>query len=488
MSTVLALDQGTTSSRALLFSREGRVERVAQAEFTQHYRKPGWVEHDPEELWESQLSTAREVLAEEADVACIGITNQRETTLVWDRITGEAIHPAVVWQSRQTASICDELRERGLTELVRQRTGLVIDAYFSGSKIRHILDAVPGAQARAERGELCFGTVDTWLIWKLTGGRVHATEPSNASRTMLYNIHKRDWDDELLRELDVPRAMLPEVLPSSGLFGMTDPAVLGRELPITGVAGDQQAALFGQGCHSHGEAKSTYGTGCFLLMNTGLEPKSSESGLLTTIAWQLGDEVSYALEGSVFVGGAVIQWLRDELGLISNAEESEAIAASVDDTNGVYLVPAFTGLGAPHWDSEARGLITGLTRGASRAHIVRAALESIAYQVHELVQCFREDAGGELSLLQVDGGASGNDFLMQFQADILGVPVSRPECLEVTAFGAAALAGLGAGLWSDAAELASVTVEAARFTPRLSEESRGSLLSGWSQAVKRASY
>lgn len=487
MSTVLALDQGTTSSRSLLFSREGVVKKLLQQEFTQHYRKPGWVEHDPEELWESQLATARGVLDGESDVACVGITNQRETTLVWERETGRAIHPAVVWQSRQSVSICEELRARGLTDLVRERTGLVIDAYFSGSKVRHILDAVPGAQARAEKGELCFGTVDSWLLWKLTGGRVHATEPSNASRTMLYDIHKGDWDEDLLRELNIPRAMLPEVLPSSGLFGVTDAEVLGRELPITGVAGDQQAALFGQGCHSKGQAKSTYGTGCFLLMNTGREAKSSESGLLTTIAWQLGDEVSYALEGSVFVGGAVIQWMRDELGLISDAAESEALAASVEDTNGVYLVPAFTGLGAPHWNSEARGVITGLTRGAGRAHIVRAGLESIAYQVHDLVQCFKQDAGGELSELQVDGGASGNDFLMQFQADVLGVPVLRPECLEVTAFGAAALAGLGAGVWTDEAELASVTAEAARFNPDMSEERRQELLSGWERAVTRAS-
>jgi len=486
MGTVLSLDQGTTSSRALLFSESGEVLRVAQQEFKQHYRQPGWVEHDPEELFESQLSSARSVLEEGGEVACVGITNQRETTLVWERETGRAIHPAVVWQSRQTADLCEDLRARGLSELVRSKTGLVIDAYFSGTKVRHILDAVDGAQERAEQGELCFGTVDSWLLWKLTGGRVHATEPSNASRTMLYDIHAGDWDDELLRELGVPRAMLPEVRPSSGLFGETDPEVLGRTLPITGIAGDQQAALFGQGCHSSGEAKSTYGTGCFLLMNTGTEAKTSENGLLTTIAWQLGDEVHYALEGSVFVGGAVIQWLRDELGLVSDAAESETLAAEVEDTAGVYIVPAFTGLGAPHWNAQARGLITGITRGAGRAHIVRAALESIAYQVRDLVECFAQDAGSAPSELQVDGGASANDLLMQFQADILGIPVVRPEILEVTAFGAAALAGLGAGVWQDAGELAGVVKEGARFVPEMGAERRAELCEAWQRAVEQA--
>ncbi len=486
MGSVLSLDQGTTSSRALLFSEAGEAQRVAQKEFQQHYRQPGWVEHDPEELWESQLASARSVLEGAGDVACVGITNQRETTLVWERETGRAIHPAVVWQSRQTAGICDDLRARGLADLVRAKTGLVIDAYFSGTKIRHILDAVEGAQERAERGELCFGTVDSWLVWKLTGGRAHVTEPSNASRTMLYDIHAGDWDEELCRELGIPRAMLPEVRPSSGSFGETDPEVLGRALPITGIAGDQQAALFGQGCHKAGEAKNTYGTGCFLLMNTGTEAKASENGLLTTIAWQLGDEVHYALEGSVFVGGAVIQWLRDELGLITDAGESEEIASSVEDTQGVYVVPAFTGLGAPHWKEEARGLITGLTRGAGRAHIVRAALESIAYQVGDLVECFAEDAGGAISSLQVDGGASANDFLMQFQADVLGAPVVRPSNLEVTAFGAALLAGLGAGVWQDAGELRGVIQEDARFEPLMSEERRSELCEGWRAAVRRA--
>jgi len=486
MGSVLSLDQGTTSSRALLFSASGEVQRVAQQEFKQHYRHPGWVEHDPEELWQSQLSSARAVLEGSEDVACVGITNQRETTLVWERETGEAIHPAVVWQSRQTADICDDLRERGLADLVRAKTGLVIDAYFSGTKLRHILDAVEGARARAEQGELCFGTVDSWLVYKLTGGRVHVTEPSNASRTMLYNIHEGAWDEELCAELGVPRAMLPEVRPSSGSFAETDPEVLGRSLPITGIAGDQQAALFGQGCHGAGDAKNTYGTGCFLLMNTGTEARASENGLLTTIAWQLGDEVHYALEGSVFVGGAVIQWLRDELGLITDATESEALARSVEDTQGVYIVPAFTGLGAPHWKEEARGLITGLTRGAGRAHIVRAALESIAYQVGDLVDCFAEDAGGAISSLQVDGGASANDFLMQFQADVLGAPVVRPSNLEVTAFGAALLAGLGAGVWQDAGELRGVIKEDARFEPLMSDERRAELCGGWRSAVQRA--
>ena len=486
MGSVLALDQGTTSSRALLFSETGEVLRVAQVEFQQHYRQPGWVEHDPEELWESQLASARSVLEGGGDVACVGITNQRETTLVWERETGQAIHPAVVWQSRQTAGICDDLRARGLEDLVRAKTGLVIDAYFSGTKVRHILDAVDGAQERAEHGELCFGTVDSWLVWKLTGGRVHATEPSNASRTMLYNIHERCWDEELLGELGIPRAMLPEVRPSSGLFGETDPDILGSALPITGIAGDQQAALFGQGCHSAGQAKNTYGTGCFLLLNTGTEARTSENGLLTTIAWQLGDEVHYALEGSVFVGGAVVQWLRDELGLVADAAESEALAKSVEDTAGVYIVPAFTGLGAPHWNAEARGIITGLTRGAGRAHIVRAALESIAYQVGDLVECFTEDAGSAPKELQVDGGASANDFLMQFQADVLGVPVVRPENLEVTAFGAALLAGLGAGVWQDAGELTGVVKEGARFDPDMGAERRAELCEGWQRAVARA--
>ena len=486
MGAVLSLDQGTTSSRALLFSAEGEVVRVAQQEFQQHYRQPGWVEHDPEELWQSQLSSARAALEGSEDVACVGITNQRETTLVWERDTGRAIHPAVVWQSRQTADLCEGLRERGLEETVRAKTGLVIDAYFSGTKARHILDAVDGAQERAERGELCFGTVDSWLVYKLTGGRVHATEPSNASRTMLYNIHAGDWDDELCAELGVPRAMLPEVLPSSGSFGETDAEVLGRALPITGIAGDQQAALFGQGCHSKGQAKNTYGTGCFLLMNTGTEARTSENGLLTTIAWQLGDEVHYALEGSVFVGGAVIQWLRDELGLIQDAAESEALAASVEDTQGVYIVPAFTGLGAPHWREDVRGLITGLTRGAGRAHIVRAALESIAYQVGDLVECFAEDSGEVISALQVDGGASANDLLMQLQADVLGAPVVRPSNLEVTAFGAALLAGLGAGVWQDAGALRGVIQEDARFEPAMSHERRAELQAGWRAAVEQA--
>ena len=486
MGSVLSLDQGTTSSRALLFSEAGEAQRVEQKEFRQYYRKPGWVEHDPEELWESQLASARSVLSGGGDVSCIGITNQRETTLVWERDTGRAIHPAVVWQSRQTAGICDDLRARGLADLVRAKTGLVIDAYFSGTKVRHILDAVEGAQERAEQGELCFGTVDSWLVYKLTGGRAHVTEPSNASRTMLYNIHEGGWDEELCRELGVPLAMLPEVLPSSGSFGETDPEVLGCSLPITGIAGDQQAALFGQGCHDSGEAKNTYGTGCFLLMNTGTEAKASENGLITTIAWQLGDEVHYALEGSVFVGGAVIQWLRDELGLITDAEESAELASSVEDTQGVYIVPAFTGLGAPHWKEEARGLITGLTRGAGRAHLVRAALESIAYQVRDLVECFAEDAGDAISSLQVDGGASANDFLMQFQADVLGVPVVRPSNLEVTAFGAALLAGLGAGVWQDAGELEGVIQEDARFEPLMSVERRAELCGGWRSAVERA--
>jgi glycerol kinase len=466
------------------------VAALEQHELTQHYPQPGWVEHDPEEIWETQLRVARGALAKAGaraeDVAAIGITNQRETALVWERKTGRPIHRAIVWQSRQTAPICAELRSRGLEEHVRARTGLVIDSYFSATKLRFILDAVPGAQARAERGELAAGTVDSWLLWRLTGGAVHATEPSNASRTMLYDIHARRWDDLLLRELGLPAVLLPEVRESSGVFAETQREIFGRPLPIAGVAGDQQAALFGQACFEPGTAKNTYGTGCFLLMNTGREAPSSKSGLVTTIAWGLGGAVDYALEGSIFVAGAAVQWLRDELGLVSRADETEGLARSVADTAGVYLVPAFVGLGAPYWDERARGAIVGVTRGASRAHLVRAALESIAYQSRDVVDCFSRDAGLALSALRVDGGACQNGFLMQFQADVLGIPVRRPREIETTALGAAYLAGLATGFWRDTAELAANWSEERRFEPALAPAQREARYAGWKRAVERA--
>jgi glycerol kinase len=487
---VMALDQGTTSSRAILFDAQGGIAGSEQFEFEQHFRQPGWVEHDADEIWQSQLRAARGVLektgATASDVAAIGITNQRETAVVWERATGNPIHPAIVWQSRQTAGICDELRSRGLEEEVRERTGLLIDAYFSGTKVRFILDAVAGAQERAERGELCFGTIDSWLIWKLTSGRVHATEYSNASRTLLYHIGERQWDDTLLRELRVPREMLPEVRDSSGVFGEADAQWLGAQVPIAGVAGDQQAALFGQGCLSPGAAKNTYGTGCFLLMNTGSERPVSQSGLVSTIAWGLDGRVDYALEGSVFVAGAAVQWLRDGIQIVDQAGESEALARSVDDTGGVYMVPAFVGLGAPYWDESARGAIVGLTRGTTRAHLVRATLEAIAYQSRDVIECLAADSGIEPGELRVDGGACQNDFLMQFQADILGTPVLRPRVLEVTALGAAALAGLGVGFWQDTSALADAIAVERRFEPEMPEALRAELYAGWKKAVGRS--
>jgi glycerol kinase len=491
MKLVMALDQGTTSSRAILFDERGAVVAVDQHELTQHFPQPGWVEHDPAEIWETQLRAARGALAKARaraeDVAALGITNQRETTVVWDRATGEPIHRAIVWQSRQTVPICEELRSRGLAGEVQRKTGLVIDAYFSATKLRFILDAVRGAQARAERGELAFGTIDTWLIWKLTRGRVHATEPSNASRTMLYDIHTRRWDDALLGALRIPRELLPELRDSSGAFGEADPDWLGGAIPIAGAAGDQQAALFGQGCFTPGRAKNTYGTGCFLLMNTGGEAPLSRSGLVTTIAWGLGGQVAYALEGSIFVAGAAVQWLRDGLGLLSSAAASEAAARSVPDTGGVYLVPAFVGLGAPYWDERARGTIVGITRGTTRAHLVRAALESIAYQSRDVVDCFAADAGLALETLRVDGGACQNDWLMQFQADVLGVPVRRPPVLEVTALGAAALAGLAVGFWRDRGALEAATGAGARvFEPHMSRDERERRYAGWKRAVERS--
>ncbi len=487
---VMALDQGTTSSRAVLFDHAGSVVSLDQYEFPQHFPKPGWVEHDPLEIWDSQLRAARGVLdkvkAKASDLAAIGITNQRETALVWDRASGEPIHSAIVWQSRQTAPICDDLRSRGLEEEVRSRTGLVIDAYFSATKIRFILDAVPGAQERAERGELAFGTVDTWLLYKLTKGSVHATEYSNASRTLIYNIHSRDWDDLLLDELRIPRAMLPEVRDTSGTFGVADPEWLGAEVPIAGIAGDQQAALFGQGCFTPGGAKNTYGTGCFLLMNTGQRAARSKTGLITTIAWGLDGAVEYALEGSIFVAGAAVQWLRDGLGLVSAAEDTEAAARAVPDTGGVYVVPAFVGLGAPYWDERARGTIVGLTRGSTREHLIRATLESIAYQTRDVVECLGSDSGLALELLRVDGGACRNEFLMQFQADLLGIPVARPEVLEVTALGAAGLAGLAVGFWRDRGDLENTTRAGRVFEPAMKADQRERLYAGWKRAVERS--
>ena len=487
---VLALDQGTTSSRAILFDEAGGIAGIGQRELTQHFPRPGWVEHDPEEIWESQLAAARGALEKAgvsgSEVAAIGITNQRETTLVWERRSGRPIHRAIVWQSRQTAPICEELRSRGLQDEVRSRTGLVIDAYFSGTKIRFILDAVAGAQARAERGELCFGTVDTWLLHRLTGGRVHATEHSNASRTLLYNIHESGWDDTLLGALAVPRAMLPEVRDSSGVFGVADREWLGAEIPVAGMAGDQQSALFGQGCTEPGSAKNTYGTGCFLLMNTGCEAAASRSGLITTVAWGLDGRIEYALEGSIFATGSAVQWLRDGLGLIAHAADTEAAARSVPDAGGVYLVPAFTGLGAPYWDEHARGALVGITRGTTREHLIRATLESIAYQTRDVVECLQRDSGLSLSELRVDGGAAVNDFLMQFQADVLGVPVQRPAVLEVTAYGAAALAGLGTGFFPDRASIPSTGGALTTFEPGMEAGRREALYAGWKRAVGRA--
>ena len=489
---VMALDQGTTSSRAILFDASGRAAAIDQYEFEQHFPKPGWVEHDANEIWESQLRAARGVLekagAKASDIAAIGITNQRETTVIWERDSCRPIHPAIVWQSRQTAAICDELRARGLEDEVRARTGLLIDAYFSGSKIRFILDAVDGAQKRAEAGELCFGTVDTWLLYKLTHGRVHATEYSNASRTLLYNIHELDWDDLLLDALNVPRAMLPEVKDSSGVFGEIDAEWLGVEIPVSGIAGDQQAALFGQGCVEPGLAKNTYGTGCFALMNTGTKAAVSKTGLFTTLAWGLGGRVEYALEGSIFVAGAAVQWLRDGLGLIETVADSEAAAAAVPDTGGVYLVPAFVGLGAPYWDERARGVLVGITRGTDRNHIIRATLESIAYQTRDVMDCMAQDSGIPSKTLRVDGGACQNNFLMQFQADILGVDVERPAVLEITALGAAALAGLAVGFWDDRTQLDQATGQRTTFTPTFSEDQRESLYAGWKRAVKRSMH
>ncbi len=484
---IMALDSGTTSNRCILFNKQGEICSVAQKEFAQYYPKPGWVEHDPVEIWNTQISVAQEAMrkagARPEDIAAIGITNQRETTVVWDRATGEPVYNAIVWQCRRTAEYCDELRARGLAEPIREKTGLVIDAYFSGTKLRWILENVAGARARAERGELLFGTIDTWLIWKLTGGRVHVTDYSNASRTMLYNIRTLRWDEEILKELDIPACMLPEAMPSSCVYGQSDPAIFGAPVTIAGAAGDQQAALFGQTCFAPGEAKNTYGTGCFLLMNTGETPKTSRSGLVTTIAWGLDGRVEYALEGSVFVAGAAIQWLRDELRLVESAPDSEYFATKVADTNGCYVVPAFVGLGAPYWDQYARGCIVGLTRGVNNAHIIRATLESLAYQTNDVLRAMEEDAGIRLAALKVDGGASANDFLMQFQADISNAPVRRPVCVETTAMGAAYLAGLAVGYWQSKEEVLSNWKISRVFAPGMDGAQRERLLSGWRRAV-----
>ena len=485
---LLALDQGTTSSRAILFDREQRIVGTAQKEFTQHYPREGWVEHDAMEIWSSQYSVMMEVLAQSgvdpADIAAIGITNQRETTILWDKETGRPIHNAIVWQCRRTAPMVDALLEQGLGEHIRRTTGLVPDAYFSATKIKWLLDHVEGARTLADQGRLLFGTVDTWLLWKLTGGAVHVTDYTNASRTMLYDIRRLCWDETLLQALDIPRSILPEVRDSSAIYGYTD--LQGVRVPIAGIAGDQQAALFGQGCFSPGEAKNTYGTGCFLLMNTGETPCESRNGLITTIAVGLDGAVQYALEGSVFVGGAVIQWLRDELRLLTESRDAEYYAQKVPDTGGVYLVPAFTGLGAPYWDMYARGCLVGLTRGTRREHIIRAAQESIAYQVADLVAAMEKDTGLPLSALRADGGASRDAFLLQFQADILDRPVLRPVIRETTALGAACLAGLAVGVWKDREEIRALWKEDARFSPALPAPRREELLRGWHKAVGRS--
>ena len=487
---IMALDAGTTSNRCILFDQEGRARAAAQKEFPQIFPKPGWVEHDAREIWATQLGVAVEAMgkigATAADIAAIGITNQRETTVVWDRATGEPVYNAIVWQCRRTSAYCDELKARGYAEAIRRKTGLVVDAYFSGPKIRWILDNVPGARRRAEAGELLFGTVETWLIWLRTGGRVHVTDYSNASRTMLFNINTLDWDEELLDLMDIPRSMLPTPVPSSQVYGETDPGFFGRSIPIAGAAGDQQAALFGQACFTPGQAKNTYGTGCFLLMNTGDKPVFSSSGLVTTVAWGLGNRVSYALEGSIFVAGAAIQWLRDEMRLIDSAADSEYHAGKVSDTAGCYVVPAFTGLGAPYWDQYARGAIVGLTRGVNKNHIIRATLESIAYQVSDVLEAMRADSGIALTSLKVDGGASSNNVLMQLQADILQVTVHRPVCVETTALGAAYLAGLAVDYWSSQEEIARNWAVDRTFLPAITTQERDKKLQGWKRAVTRA--
>lgn len=488
---IMALDLGTTSCRCIIFDKNGRICSAAQKEFTQYFPQPGWVEHDAEEIWATQTGLMYEAMSKIDitinEIAGIGITNQRETTVLWDKETGRPVHKAIVWQCRRTAGYCDELKKLGMAEFFRSKTGLVLDAYFSATKLRWLLDNANGARERAEKGELLFGTVDSWIIWKLTGGKVHVTDYSNASRTMLFNIHTLKWDEEILRVLKIPQQILPEVKPSSHVYGYTDSKLFGREVPIAGAGGDQQCALFGQTCFERGEVKNTYGTGGFMLMNTGTAPVNSHNGLVTTIAWGVDDKVEYALEGSIFVAGAAVQWLRDELGLIRDAAESEVLAKSVPDANGCYVVPAFVGLGAPYWDQYARGAIVGLTRGVNRKHIVRATLESIAYQVNDVLMAMQEDSGMPITSLRVDGGACDNDFLMQFQADILNTSVVRPYCIETTAMGAAYLAGLAVGYWRSKEEILANHVIAAKFKPQMGQAKRESLLQGWHNAVKAAS-
>lgn len=487
---ILALDQGTTSSRAILFNKAGEIVKTAQKEFTQIYPKAGWVEHDAMEIWATQSGVMREVVeaagVNASEIASIGITNQRETTVVWDKNTGQPVYNAIVWQCRRTAAICDDIKARGLEGYIRENTGLVVDAYFSGTKVKWILDNVEGARAKAEAGDLIFGTVDSWLVWNLTRGKVHVTDYSNASRTMLYNIKELKWDEKILSEFDIPASLLPEVRPSSEVYGNTDPSMFGVEIPIAGIAGDQQAALFGQACYEDGMVKNTYGTGCFMLMQTGEKMIPSKNGLLTTIAWGLDGKVQYALEGSVFMGGATIQWLRDELKMIKDAEDSEYFASKVEDTNGAYIVPAFAGLGAPYWDMYARGTIVGLTRGVNRNHIIRAALESIAYQSMDLIKSMEEDSGLKLSTLRVDGGATANNFLMQFQSDILDVDVQRPVVTETTALGAAYLAGLAVGFWESKEEIAKNWAIDKTFTADMKTEKRADLTKNWLKAVDRS--
>lgn len=487
---IMALDAGTTSSRCIIYNKKGEMLSVAQKEFTQHFPKPGYVEHDPLEIWETQKEVAMEALAKIGgtyeNVEAIGITNQRETTILWDKKTGKPVYNAIVWQCRRTAQYCDGLIEQGLTDKIRQKTGLVIDAYFSGTKLKWILDNVEGAREKAEKGQLLFGTVETWLIWNLTGGRVHVTDYSNASRTMMFNINTLEWDDEILEILDIPKCVLPKAVPSSMVYGETDSQIFGGPIKVAGAAGDQQAALFGQTCFREGEGKNTYGTGCFLLMNTGEKPVFSNNGLVTTIAWGLDGKVSYALEGSAFVCGAAVQWLRDELKIIENSPESERLAASVENSGGVYLVPAFAGLGAPYWNPYARGSIFGLTRGTSRAHLVRATLESLAYQTNDLVSAMEEDMGIEMISLKVDGGACANNLLMQIQSDVLNTKVVRPKCIETTSLGAAYLAGLATGYWKSKEDVVENWAVDRAFEPAIADEERAKMACGWKRAVKAA--
>ncbi|MEG0875266.1 MAG: glycerol kinase GlpK [Clostridiales bacterium] len=487
---IMALDQGTTSSRCIIFDKKGKIIAKAQKEFKQHYPKPGWVEHDAIDIWSTQIGVAHEALQHgglsSKNITAIGITNQRETTVVWDKATGEPIAPAIVWQCRRTAKYCEQLITDGYNDMVREKTGLLIDAYFSGTKIKWILENTPGAMEKAKKGELLFGTIDTWLVWKLTKGKVHCTDYSNASRTMLFNINTLEWDKDLLKLLGIPIAMMPNPMPSSYYYGDTDPEIFGGSIPIGGIAGDQQAALFGQTCFEKGMAKNTYGTGCFLLLNTGEKPVYSHHGLLTTIAWGYNGKVNYALEGSVFIAGAALQWLRDEMNLIDNAADSEDLAAKVPDTAGVYFVPAFVGMGAPYWDSDARGIITGLTRGCNKNHIVRAALESLAYQTNDVLKAMIEDSHLDLIALKVDGGASANNFLLQFQSDIINTKVERPRCIETTALGAAYLGGLALGYWEDLQEISENWQIDKSYQPNISTETRENLIYGWTKAVKKA--